>query len=70
MEESSGTVSKHPPQRSRSVISDTYDHKIIEPTTHELESKGSGAGWSEVQSNILEAVTEAAAMPISQKCHN
>ena len=41
---------------------------IIEPTGHELESKANAAGWA--ASRILIAVTEAAAMPLSQGCVN
>ena len=44
--------------------------EIIEPTGHELESKASAAGWAVVRGGILTAVTEAAAMPLSQICHN
>ena len=43
---------------------------VIEPTGHELESKANAAGWAGVRSRILTAVTEAAAMRLSQGCVN
>ncbi len=41
---------------------------LVEPTSHELESRASVAGWESVRSVILNAVTEAAAMPLGQIC--
>ena len=43
---------------------------FIEPTCHELESKASAVEWAAVRDGILTAVTEAAAMPVSQICLN
>lgn len=43
---------------------------VIEVTSHELESKANAAGWAGVRRGMLTAVTEAAAMPLSQGCLN
>ena len=39
-----------------------------EPTLHELESIASAAGWQKIRKEIIDAVTENAAMPVSQVC--
>ena len=44
------------------------DSEVIESTSHELESKASAAGWAVLRSHMLSAVTEMAAMPLSQIC--
>lgn len=41
---------------------------LEEPTGHELESRASIAGWDSVRRAIRTAVTEMAAMPLSQIC--
>ena len=56
-----------------SMVSETLsvihpDSEVIESTSHELESKASAAGWAVLRSHILAAVTEMAAMPLSQIC--
>ena len=37
-----------------------------EPTLHELESRASAAGWENIRKEIIDAVTENAAMPVGQ----
>ena len=44
------------------------DSEIMESTSHELESKASATGWAELRRHMLVAVTEIAAMPLSQVC--
>ena len=41
---------------------------LVEPTGHELETKSLISGWNAIRSNILNAVTGAAAMPLAQLC--
>ena len=41
-----------------------------EPTGHELECKSMVSGWQKIQNNILETITELAAMPPGQTCLN
>ena len=44
------------------------DSDIMESTCYELERKASAAGWAGLRSHMLIAVTEIAAMPLSQVC--
>ena len=39
-----------------------------EPTLHELEAKATAAGWQRIRNEILNIVTENAAMPVGQVC--
>ena len=41
---------------------------VDEPTSYELESKSSVAGWEEVRSSVLNVLTESCAMKIGQGC--
>ena len=41
---------------------------IVEPTTYELESRSSIAGWKEIRVKMRNAVTESSAMPLDQVC--
>ena len=44
--------------------SDTSD----EPTLHELESRAAAAGWQKIRKDILDVLTENAALPPDQVC--
>ena len=39
-----------------------------EPTLHELESRASAAGWQKIREEIINVVTENAAMSVGQVC--
>lgn len=41
---------------------------VSEPTTYEIDSKSSVIGWETVRARLLNAVVEAAAMPLNQAC--
>lgn len=44
--------------------------ELEEPTDHELKCKSTVAGWEEIRMKILQAVTEAEAVPCNEACHN
>ena len=44
--------------------------EVNEPTGYELENRAYIAGWTAIRDGIQTAVTEAAAMPVSQMCIN
>ena len=72
MRQNSGDESKDANEESFPTcpVSDVVDSDIIEPTSHELESKASSASWAGIRSHMLTVVTEAMAMPSSQICCN
>ena len=43
---------------------------ISEPTLHKLESRASVSGLEKIRKEVMEVVTESAAMPIGQVCLN
>ena len=51
---------------------DTVDPFIAcstsEPTLHELESRASATAWQKIRKDIMDTVTETAAMPLNQVC--
>lgn len=42
--------------------------EIEEPTQHELESRAAMAGWERIRNDLIDVVTEDAAMPVGQVC--
>ena len=40
-----------------------------EPTLHELESRASAAGWDKIRKEIIDVLTENAAIPVGQVCY-
>ena len=49
---------------------DSFLPSDSQPTTHELESRASAAGWEKIRRELMTVVTENAAMPIGQVCIN